>query len=106
MTVDVRIVGATSRDLREEIRAGRFRHDLYYRLNVIPIHLPPLRERREDIPLLANHFLNKYKREFNRKIKGFKKESLALLSAYDWPGNVRELENLVERLVVLTREEF
>jgi DNA-binding NtrC family response regulator len=104
--VDVRIISATNSDLRAEIKNRKFREDLYYRLNVIPIHLPPLRERKEDIPLLANHFLNKYKHEFGKKIKSFKKETLALLSAYDWPGNVRELENMVERLVVLTRAEL
>lgn len=101
--VDVRIVAATNSDLKAQIKERKFREDLYYRLNVIPIHLPPLRERKEDVPLLAEHFLHKYNHEFGKKIKGFKKEVPALLSAYDWPGNVRELENLVERLVVLTR---
>lgn len=103
VSVDVRIVAATNSDLRTEIKSRRFREDLYYRLNVIPLHLPPLRERKEDIPLLAEHFLRKYNREFGKKIKGFKKEAVALLCSHDWPGNVRELENLVERLVVLTR---
>jgi len=102
--VDVRIISATNSDLRTEVKARRFREDLYYRLNVIPIHLPPLRERREDIPLLANHFLHKYNREFNKKIKSFKKEVMELFLNYSWPGNIRELENLVERLVVLTKE--
>jgi two-component system response regulator AtoC len=103
LPVDVRIIAATNANLREEIKARRFREDLFYRLNVIPIVLPPLRERREDIGLLAEHFLRKYNREFAKKLKGFQKETLALLTAYDWPGNVRELENLVERLVVLTK---
>ncbi|OGC12121.1 hypothetical protein A3K48_06620 [candidate division WOR-1 bacterium RIFOXYA12_FULL_52_29] len=104
--VDVRIVSATNSDLREEIKNRKFREDLYYRLNVIPINLPPLRERKEDLPLLANHFLAKYNREFGKKIRGIKKEVLPHLLAYDWPGNVRELENLIERLVVLTKEGF
>jgi len=103
LPVDVRIISATNSDLRAEIKNRKFREDLFYRLNVIPIHLPPLRERKEDLPLLANHFLNKYNHEFGKKIKGFKKEVLSLLNAYDWPGNVRELENLIERLVVLTK---
>ena len=103
--VDVRIISATNSDLRQEIKNRKFREDLFYRLNVIPIHLPPLRERKEDIPLLANHFLHKYNRQFNKKIKGFKAETSQLLMQYDWPGNIRELENLIERLVVLTRED-
>ena len=101
--VDVRIVAATNSDLKAETKDRRFREDLYYRLNVIPIHLPPLRERKEDIPLLAEHFLRKYNHEFGKKIKGFKKDVLSLLASYNWPGNIRELENLVERLVVLNR---
>ncbi|MFH1386842.1 MAG: sigma-54 dependent transcriptional regulator [bacterium] len=100
--IDVRIISATNSDLR----SVKFRSDLYYRLNVIPIHLPPLRERKEDIPLLVSHFINKYNHEFGKKIKGFKKEVLALLANYNWPGNVRELENLVERLIVLTKDGF
>ena len=102
MTVDVRIVGATSRDLREEIEAGRFRHDLFYRLNVIPIHLPPLRERREDIPLLLDYFLEKYNREAGRQVMRASREVLDRLLAYSWPGNIRELENCVERAVVMS----
>jgi transcriptional regulator with PAS, ATPase and Fis domain len=102
MTVDVRIVGATSRDLREEIQAGRFRHDLFYRLNVIPIHLPPLRERREDIPLLLDYFLEKYNHEAGRQVARASREVLDRLLAYSWPGNIRELENCVERAVVMS----
>jgi len=102
MTVDVRIVAATGRDLRMEIRAGRFRHDLFYRLNVIPIQLPPLRERLEDIPLLVDHFLEKYNREANRKVTKVPRKVLDVLLAYSWPGNVRELENCIERAVVLS----
>jgi DNA-binding NtrC family response regulator len=103
VAVDVRIISATNSDLKAEVKKREFREDLFYRLNVIPIFLPPLRERKEDIPLLANHFLNKYNREFGKKIKGYRKEVLRLLVDYNWPGNVRELENLVERLVVLNK---
>ncbi len=100
--VDVRIVAATGRDLRSEIQAGRFRHDLFYRLNVIPIQLPPLRERREDIPLLVDHFLEKYNREAERQVTHVPREVLDALLAYSWPGNVRELENCIERAVVMS----
>jgi transcriptional regulator with PAS, ATPase and Fis domain len=105
VTVDVRIVAATGRDLRSEIRAGRFRHDLLYRLNVIPIQLPPLRERREDIPLLVDHFLEKYSKEANRQVTQVPREVLEALLAYSWPGNVRELENCIERAVVMSPDE-
>lgn len=97
--VDVRIIAATNQDLDEAVRNGRFREDLYYRLNVIPIRLPPLRERKEDIPLLAQHFLQKYGR--GKDIE-FSREALELLSDYSWPGNVRELGNVCERLVILS----
>jgi DNA-binding NtrC family response regulator len=99
ITVDVRIVAATNKRLDEEVAQGRFRADLFYRLNVIPLFVPPLRERKDDIPLLANHFVEKYRRAKNREIR-FAPETLARLEKHDWPGNVRELENLVERLVV------
>ena len=102
--VDVRIVAATNRDLAEEVEAGRFRDDLYYRLNVIQVHLPPLRERMEDVPLLLRHFLEKYSREFEREVEGFSDAALEKVLAYPWPGNVRELENMVERAVALCRE--
>jgi transcriptional regulator with PAS, ATPase and Fis domain len=102
MTVDVRIVAATGRDLRAEIRAGRFRHDLFYRLNVIPIQLPPLRERADDIPLLVDHFLEKYSGEAGRQVTKVSREVLDILLAYPWPGNVRELENCIERAVVMS----
>jgi transcriptional regulator with PAS, ATPase and Fis domain len=102
LTVDVRIVAATGRDLRSEIKAGRFRHDLFYRLNVIPIQLPPLSERREDIPLLVDHFLEKYNREAGRQVTVMPRETLDVLLAYSWPGNVRELENCIERAVVMS----
>jgi len=98
---DVRVVSATHRDLREEIKKGRFREDLFYRLNVIGISLPPLRERREDIPLLAEHFRTKLKARTRREIEGFSPGALAVLAEYHWPGNVRELENAVEQAMVL-----
>ena len=104
--VDVRIVSATNRDLAAAVRQGRFREDLYYRLNVVALEIPPLRERREDIPLLAVHFLRKYARAFGRDIRGFTREALERLEAYDFPGNVRELENVVERAVALETGEY
>ncbi len=103
--VDVRLVAATNVDLWGEVQAGRFREDLYYRLNVITIDLPPLRHRREDIPLLVSHFLSTYTEENNRKVVGFSPEAIDALTDYSWPGNVRELENAVERAVVLSRGE-
>ena len=100
--VDVRVIAATIKDLAKEVSKGRFREDLFYRLNVIPIHLPPLRERREDIPLLAHHFLKKYNQEMNAQIKGYGSEAMSALIEYSWMGNVRELENTIERAVVLS----
>lgn len=102
ITVDVRIIAATHKDLEAAITRGEFREDLYYRLNVVPILLPPLRERREDIPLLIEHFLAKYNRENNRKVRITGRVLQTMLN-YDWPGNVRELENCVERMVIMTR---
>jgi two-component system response regulator AtoC len=99
--VDTRFVAATNRDLLEEIDAGRFREDLYYRLNVVPIYLPPLRERREDIPELVGSFLKRYGDQNRREIRTVHKEAMRLLCDHDWPGNVRELQNAVERAVVL-----
>jgi len=101
--VDVRVIAATNRDLEREIAGGRFREDLYYRLNVVPLRIPPLRERPEDIPLLADHFIRKWNREKGYALQGFREEALAALARYSWPGNVRELENLVERLAILKR---
>ncbi len=101
--VDVRIIAATNRDLQQLVREGKFREDLYYRVNVIPIHLPPLRERPEDIAPLAYHFLRRFARRFNKPIEGFTARAMEVLTAYAWPGNVRELENLIERVVVLCR---
>ena len=99
--VDVRVVSATHRDLRAEAKAGRFREDLFYRLNVFPIELPALRERREDIPLLATHFLERFSRQYGQPVEGFEPGALDALSRYPWPGNVRELENALERAVAL-----
>jgi transcriptional regulator with GAF, ATPase, and Fis domain len=98
--VNVRIVAATNRNLEKEVAEGRFREDLYYRLKVFPLRVPALRERREDVPLLAAHFLERYTREFAREIAGFTQPALELLQAYAWPGNVRELENEVQRAVI------
>jgi DNA-binding NtrC family response regulator len=102
--VDVRIVAATNRKIEEEVKAGRFREDLYYRLNVVPIHIPALRERREDIPALAKHFLEKYSEKNEKIFLDFAPQAIEALVAYDWPGNVRELENAVERMVVLNND--
>ncbi len=101
--IDVRIVAATHKDLKAAIKNGTFREDLYYRLSVIPITIPPLRHRREDIPLLADHFLRKYSQSNNSPIKNFSQDALARIVGMPWEGNVRELENIVERAVVLTR---
>ena len=101
--IDVRILAATNRDLPVEIREGRFREDLFYRLCVVPIILPPIRQRREDIPLLAKHFLEKHSVRGSNRIRGFSDEALDALVKHDWPGNVRELENAIERALVLAR---
>jgi two-component system, NtrC family, nitrogen regulation response regulator NtrX len=99
--VDARVLAASNRDVRAEIAAGRFREDLFYRLNVVPVHIPQLRERREDIPLLLEHFREAFNRRFHKALAGYDAEALRLLGHYDWPGNVRELEHTVERLVIL-----
>ncbi|MFZ0880488.1 MAG: sigma-54 dependent transcriptional regulator, partial [Candidatus Acidiferrales bacterium] len=99
--VDVRVIAATNKDFEKEIAEGRFREDLYYRLSVIPIHLPPLRERREDIALLAGTFLQRYRKEMNKEIDAIEPKAMERLEAYEWPGNVRELENTIERAVAL-----
>jgi transcriptional regulator with PAS, ATPase and Fis domain len=98
--VDVRLIAATNRDLNAEIEAGRFRKDLYYRLAVVPISLPPLRERPSDIPTLVRHFVDKYNRRLNKRIEGMTDEALSLVQGYAWPGNIRELENLIERTLL------
>ncbi len=99
--VDVRVIAATNKEFEKEIAEGRFREDLYYRLSVIPVQLPPLRERREDIPLLTRHFLERFRKSMEKPIGGISSEALRKLEAYDWPGNVRELENTVERAIAL-----
>jgi two-component system response regulator PilR (NtrC family) len=99
--VDVRVIAATNKEFEKEIAEGRFREDLFYRLSVIPIQLPPLRERREDIPLLARHFLERFRKSMEKGIAGISAEALRKLEAYDWPGNVRELENTIERAIAL-----
>jgi transcriptional regulator with GAF, ATPase, and Fis domain len=98
---DIRVVAATNQDLNRMVAEGRFREDLYYRINVIQLHLPPLRDRREDVPLLADHFLAKYAAGADKDVRGIAQEAQALLAAYAWPGNVRELENVIERAVAL-----
>jgi two-component system nitrogen regulation response regulator GlnG len=100
--VDVRILAATNSDLQEKIKAGTFRDDLFFRLNVLPIRIPPLRERQEDIPLLLKFFLEKARYELGTEVTGYTEETLDCLMHYDWPGNVRELENLVMRAVVMS----
>ena len=100
--VDVRVIAATNKDLKKEVEEGRFREDLYYRIQVIPLDLPPLRERREDIPLLAEHFLKIYGRKLGKTIEGITPEAMRKMMAYDWPGNVRELENKIEHAVAMT----
>ena len=104
--VDVRVIAATNKDLMREIEARRFRDDLYYRLNVVTLNVPPLRERREDIPLIATHFLTVFAKKNSKSIKGFTPQAMDRLIKYDWPGNVRELMNAVERAVVLSRSEY
>jgi len=104
--IDVRVLAATNRDLKKAVEEGTFREDLYYRLNVVPITLPPLRQRRDDVPLLVEHFIAKYNREFNRRVKGFSAGATAALYQYEWPGNVRELENVIERAVALAQSEI
>ncbi len=99
--LDIRIIASSNRDLQEAIRAGAFREDLFYRLSVIPIHLPPLRERAGDIPLLVEHFLRRYSQKGHREIQGVSTQAMKLLEAYSWPGNVRELEHTIERIVIL-----
>jgi two-component system response regulator PilR (NtrC family) len=101
VTADIRVIAATNQDLTKAVAEGRFREDLFYRINVIPIALPPLRERREDIPLLAEHFLGKYAEQMDKPISGVSREAMDLLSGHDWPGNIRELENALERAVAL-----
>jgi two-component system response regulator HydG len=104
--VDVRVIAATNRDLLREVDAGRFRQDLFYRLNVVTLHVPPLRERKDDIPPLAEHFLRMFAEKNRKSVKGFSPQAMDRLLRYDWPGNVRELMNTVERGVVLSRSQY
>jgi len=101
--VDIRVISATNTNLEDSVLSGKFRQDLFFRLNVVPISIPPLRERREDIPLLAKHFLNKFNLSFNKRISGFSDKAMGVLLRYHWPGNIRELENLIERIIVLSK---
>ena len=102
--IDVRIVTATNRNLEKEVEEGRFREDLFYRLRVFPLRIPPLRDRPVDIPVLANHFLKRYAEEFGRAIPGFSQEVVEVMQSYKWPGNVRELQNELQRLVIQVDE--
>jgi transcriptional regulator with PAS, ATPase and Fis domain len=101
--VDFRVISATNKDLEKAIKEGSFREDLYYRLNVFSIKLPPLRERRSDIPLLARYFLNKYAQSMNKSVTDYSPQVMELFSAYDWPGNIREVRNVVERAMVVAQ---
>jgi len=102
--IDIRVISATTTDLREAVKKGQFREELYYRLNVVPIRMPSLRERKEDIPCLANYFLNLYKQKFNKDIKGISEHAMKILEDYYWSGNVGELQNIIERVVILTKD--
>jgi DNA-binding NtrC family response regulator len=104
--VDVRIICATNKNLREEVKKGRFREDLFHRVNVAEIHLPSLRQRKEDIPLLCSYFLDRYNGKYQKRVRGVSLRAKKVLAAYDWPGSVRELENLIERAVMITQEQF
>lgn len=104
--MDVRIISATNQTIKEKIKRGEFRVELYYRLNVVPIHIPPLRERIDDIPLLVNHFIHIFNRKFSKNISRVTTPAMSRLMQYDWPGNVRELENVLERAFVITEEDI
>jgi DNA-binding NtrC family response regulator len=106
LSVNTRFIATTNRNLEEEVKAGKFREDLFYRINVVDIHIPSLKEREEDIPLLADHFLNKYRLELNKNIRGVDNEAMRALLAHEWKGEVRELENIIERAVIFCRNEF
>jgi formate hydrogenlyase transcriptional activator len=105
IAINIRVIAASNRDLRTAVEAGRFREDLFYRLNVFPIHVPPLRDRREDIPALLNHFIERFGRKINKRIKSVSRQTMELLMNYHWPGNIRELENIVERAMVVSSDE-
>ncbi|MFT7056400.1 MAG: transcriptional regulator with GAF, ATPase, and Fis domain, partial [Roseivirga sp.] len=103
--VNVRIIAATNRDLENEVAEGKFRPDLYYRLNVFPIHSIPLRERKEDIPLLVKHFVDKYSGQMGKQITNISKRVITALQSYHWPGNIRELENIIERALIISQDQ-
>jgi DNA-binding NtrC family response regulator len=105
ISVDIRLICATNRNLAEMVQQGKFREDLFYRLNVVQLHLPPLRERRDDIPLLAQQFLQKFAGQFKKKARRFSQDAMQALEEHNWPGNVRELENVVQRAVVLSEDQ-
>jgi transcriptional regulator with PAS, ATPase and Fis domain len=106
LAVNTRFIATTNRNLEEEVKAGRFREDLFYRINVVDIHLPSLKEREEDIPLLADHFLNKYRKELNKNIKGIDNEAIRAILNHEWKGEVRELENIIERAVIFCKTDM
>jgi two-component system response regulator HydG len=105
LEVDVRVIAATNKNLTEEMKKGTFREDLYYRLNVIPIFIPPLRERKDDIPLLASLFLQKFSHEKGKEVNSFSPEVMEVLMAHSWPGNVRELENVIEHATIIAKQD-
>lgn len=106
MGMDASIIAATNRDLAEGVKAGNFREDLYFRLNVVRVEVPPLRERREDLPLLVDHFIDRFNRDFHKEIQGISEQALASMQAYNWPGNVRELRNIIERMLILETDDI
>jgi transcriptional regulator with PAS, ATPase and Fis domain len=103
--IDLRLIAATNRDLFEEIKIGQFREDLYYRMNVVGIHIPPLRERKEDIPLLVEHFIKKYNAEMGKQCVGVNDHVMQLLMSYEWKGNIRELQNIIERAIIFAEDD-
>ena len=104
--MDVRVIVATNKDLEDQVKQGLFREDLFYRIHVIPIHLPPLRDRREDIPSLVDHFLDKFSQQMKKEVKGLSPTALQRLMLHDWPGNVRELENTIEYAIAMAQREI
>jgi DNA-binding NtrC family response regulator len=106
VTIDARIIAATNKDLKTEVQSGNFRNDLYYRLQVIPIHIPPLRDHKEDLPQLVDFFIAKFNQEFKKSVRGISDEALDILKSHDWPGNIRELKNIVERVLILETADY